>query len=68
MLILTRKVKTSIRIGDDVVIHVIQTGRSTVRLGIEAPTHVRIVRGELASLPSQYDFDCSHDQALLLQH
>lgn len=68
MLILTRKVKTSIRIGDDVVVHVIQTGRSTVKLGIEAPADIKIMRGELAEYPSHFDLDYSHEDALMLQH
>jgi len=48
MLVLTRKSDESIRIGDDVVIKVIRTGKGTVKLGIEAPGDVRILRGELA--------------------
>lgn len=48
MLVLTRKKNTSIRIGDQIVIHVIRTGGGSVRLGIEAPGHLRVVRGELA--------------------
>ena len=47
MLVLTRKSDESIRIGDDVVIKVIRTGKGTVKLGIEAPADVRILRGEL---------------------
>lgn len=48
MLILTRKRSETIQIGDDVVIKVIRTGQNTVKLGIEAPNHVRVLRGELA--------------------
>ena len=47
MLILTRKQSEEIRIGDNVRIKVIRTGRSTVKLGIEAPRDVRVLRGEL---------------------
>ena len=47
MLVLTRRRSESIRIGNDVVIKVIQTGRGMVRLGIEAPAHVRVLRAEL---------------------
>lgn len=47
MLVLTRKAAESIRIGDDVVIKVIKTSRGTVKIGIEAPADVRVVRGEL---------------------
>lgn len=68
MLILTRKKGTSIRIGHHVVLHVIQTGRSTVKVGIEAPADVRITRGELIEHPSRFDLDDCPEEALLLQH
>ncbi len=48
MLILTRKCSEVIQIGDDILIKVIRTGRSTVKLGIDAPDNVRVLRGELA--------------------
>lgn len=47
MLVLTRKQEETIRIGDDVVIKVIKTGHGTVKIGIEAPNHIRVLRGEL---------------------
>jgi carbon storage regulator CsrA len=52
MLVLTRKRSESIRIGNDIVIKVIQTGRGTVKLGIEAPAHVRVLRAELTEFAS----------------
>ena len=68
MLILTRKKNTAIRIGDDIVIRVIQTGRSTVKLGIEAPAHVKITRGELDVLADAIDQAVMHEEELMLQH
>jgi carbon storage regulator len=68
MLILTRKRGTSIRIGQDIVISVIQTGRSSVKLGIQAPAHVKIVRGELEDYPCPFDVTSSPEEALMLQH
>lgn len=47
MLVLTRKPAETIRIGEDIVIKVIKTGKGTVKIGIEAPSHVRVMRGEL---------------------
>ena len=47
MLVLTRKAAETIRIGDDIVVKVIKTGSGTVKIGIEAPAHVRVMRGEL---------------------
>lgn len=52
MLVLTRKKTESIKIGNDIVITVIQTGKGTVRLGIQAPANVRVLRGELAPFPT----------------
>jgi carbon storage regulator len=49
MLVLTRKKNEMIRIGNDIVVKVISTGRGKVKLGIEAPAHVRVLRAELAS-------------------
>ena len=53
MLVLTRKAGETIRIGNDVVIKVVQTGRGSVRLGIEAPAEMRILRGELLEWPTE---------------
>ena len=47
MLVLTRKRLETIRIGEDITIQVIQTGRGRVKLGIQAPAHLRVLRGEL---------------------
>lgn len=52
MLVLTRKRAESIKIGNDIIIKVIQTNRGIVKLGIEAPAHVRILRAELTEFPS----------------
>ena len=48
MLVLTRKKAETVHIGDDIVIKVIQTGRGSIKLGIEAPADVRVLRGEVA--------------------
>jgi len=47
MLVLTRKAAQTIHIGDDVVVKVIKTGSGTVKIGIDAPDSVRVIRGEL---------------------
>jgi carbon storage regulator len=47
MLILSRKVGESIRIGDDVVVTVTRVGGGKVRVAIEAPPQVAIRREEL---------------------
>lgn len=47
MLVLTRKLDESIRIGDDIKITILRIKGNTIRLGIEAPRDVRVVRSEL---------------------
>ncbi len=47
MLVLTRKLKESIRIGDDITVTIVRVKGNAVRIGIEAPPHVRVIRGEL---------------------
>lgn len=48
MLVLTRKYQEKIRIGDNITITVLRTKGKAVRLGIEAPAEVPVVRGELS--------------------
>ena len=47
MLVLSRKLNQQIRIGDDIVITVLQIVRGSTRIGIDAPQDVKIVRVEL---------------------
>jgi carbon storage regulator CsrA len=46
MLVLSRRKGQEIRIGHDITVKVLQTGR-TVKIGIDAPRHVRVLRGEV---------------------
>jgi carbon storage regulator len=47
MLVLSRKVGEKLVIGDNITVVVSRVAGNRVTLGIEAPDHVRIVRGEL---------------------
>ncbi len=47
MLILTRRVGESIRVGDDVVVTVIEVRGDSVRVGIDAPRSVQVHRQEV---------------------
>jgi carbon storage regulator len=51
MLVLTRKKSEMIQIGENIVIKVIHAGQHTVKIGIEAPGEVRILRAELCDPP-----------------
>lgn len=47
VLVLDRKIREKVLIGDNVVVTVLFVGRSSVRLGIEAPANIRIMREEV---------------------
>ena len=47
MLVLSRKLSQQIVIGSDIRITVVKIDRNQVRIGIEAPDDVAILRGEL---------------------
>lgn len=47
MLVLTRKVNETIKIGDNIEITVVAISGDTVRIGIEAPREVKILRSEV---------------------
>ena len=49
MLVLTRKHQEKIRIGDNITITILKTKGKAVRVGIEAPADIAVVRGELTS-------------------
>jgi carbon storage regulator CsrA len=47
MLVLTRKYQEKVHIGDGITITILRTKGKAVRLGIEAPAEVPVIRGEL---------------------
>lgn len=47
MLVLSRKIDETIQIADNIEIRILEVKGDTVRIGIEAPKSVDIVRGEL---------------------
>jgi len=47
MLILSRKKNEKIRIGTDIVVQVLSISESQVKIGIEAPSSVKILRDEI---------------------
>ena len=48
MLVLSRKVGERILIGDKILITVVKIGHGGVRIGVEAPPELAVVREELA--------------------
>jgi carbon storage regulator len=47
MLVITRKAGERINLGDDIIVTVLEVSGSSVRIGIEAPSDVRIFRHEI---------------------
>lgn len=47
MLVLSRKQNERIRVGDSVVVTVVRVSGDKVRIGIDAPADVRVLRDEL---------------------
>jgi carbon storage regulator CsrA len=48
MLVLSRKFQEKIRIGNEITITILRAKGKAVRLGIEAPADIPVIRGELA--------------------
>lgn len=47
MLVLSRKASERLKLGDSIVVTIVRVSGDTVRLGIEAPSDVLILREEL---------------------
>ena len=63
MLVLTRKANQQLLIGNDIVITVVKVRGNTIRLGIEAPRDVRVVRSELDAKPETKAGDAAGSDA-----
>jgi carbon storage regulator len=64
MLVLSRKKSERIRIGEEIVITIVKLDRHQVRVGIEAPRDVPIVREEVlspASVDAEFDLIAAHE-------
>lgn len=68
MLILTRRPGEAIRIGDNIRVVVLQSAPGKVRLGIEGPMDLRILREELYAQISQDNQAAVAPQGLSLAH
>jgi len=69
MLILSRKLDESILIGDSITIKVVAIDKGVIKLGIDAPSNVRILRSELirAVEDSNKAASVEQDESLLQQ-
>ncbi len=59
MLVLSRKQNERIRVGDSVVVTVVRVSGDKVRIGIEAPPTVRVLRDELEETLGDVTVDTS---------
>ena len=64
MLVLTRKIHEQIQIGENITITILRLKGQTVRVGIDAPADVRIIRGELKRNAGEESLMDSLDEAL----
>jgi len=55
MLVLSRRESQRIRLGESIVVTVVRVAGDKVRLGIEAPSHVKVLRDELEPLATTTD-------------
>lgn len=62
MLVLTRKHQEKIRIGDHITITVLKTKGKTVRLGIEAPAEIPVIRGELSFVGQAVEWEADSEE------
>jgi carbon storage regulator len=53
MLILTRRPGETILIGEDIEVRILEVRGNQVRIGIEAPETVKVLRAELADPPEE---------------
>lgn len=67
MLVLTRKAKESITIGNDVKVTVLEIKGSQVRLGIEAPKSTAVNRTEVYEVILQENINASNAPTDLVQ-
>jgi carbon storage regulator CsrA len=62
MLVLSRKLDESIIIGDDIKVKIISIEKGIVKLGIDAPKNISIVRNELLEDVKELNIAASKEQ------
>ncbi|MCU7497459.1 MAG: carbon storage regulator [Ignavibacteria bacterium] len=59
MLILSRKLNDEIRINGDIVIKIVALSDNQVKIGIDAPSDIKILRGEVYEKVRDYAIEAS---------
>jgi len=62
MLVLSRKPNERVHIGHEITITIIEARGGRIRIGIEAPDHLHILRGEFACWQEQPAADDTADE------
>ncbi|MCI0332450.1 MAG: carbon storage regulator [Planctomycetes bacterium] len=62
MLVLSRKVGERIHVGDNIVLEIRRIAGNRVTLALDAPRHVRILRGELEAAAREFRTPCAEDR------
>jgi carbon storage regulator len=64
MLVVTRKIGEKINIGEDIVVSVVEVSRGSVRIGIDAPRKVSILRHEVFLRVQQENLQSAQGDAM----
>ena len=59
MLVLSRKENERIRLGDSIIVTVVRVAGDKVRLGIQAPPHILVLRDELETFVATDGIDAA---------
>ena len=59
MLVLTRKINEEIKFGSDITVKIISISDNQVKIGIDAPKSVQILRGEVYEKVKESTFEAS---------
>ena len=62
MLVLSRKAQQTIRIGDSITVTILNVKGTTVRIGIDAPREIRVIRGELPVFTTDESEEATHSR------
>jgi len=60
MLVITRRLGESIRIGDNIVIHIVKAEAPRARIGVDAPKEMAVLRAELKPYDEEHSPTPSH--------
>ncbi|MBC8352330.1 MAG: carbon storage regulator [Planctomycetes bacterium] len=64
MLVLTRKTQEQIHIGNNITISILKLKGNTVRIGIEAPRNIRVLRGELPTFDGTFELEATSAETI----